>query len=631
MEAMKEAVRRGDGRVAGMSSSIAPWERTQGDPIRPRLLESRRFTAPMNRIERLPDDVVNQIAAGEVVERPASVVKELVENALDAHATRVIVEIEQGGKRLIRVRDDGYGIPADQLALAIERHATSKLRTADDLERIASSGFRGEALPSIGSVAELTLTSRAVAATEGAAVSVSFSRATPVQPAGHPIGTTVDVRHLFAEIPARRKFLRAESTELRYIVDMVSSLALARSSVAFVVRADGRDVLNLPAAPASADRVLAAFGRDLANGLAAVDYEEQGIAVSGFVSRDASRGGQRPDLRVYVNGRPVKDRGIGKALTEAYRALGHFDPKPFAVLFVDVGLDTVDVNVHPAKTEVRFREPSRVFQTIVRAVRRALGADSGTVNMSMSPGAVKGASGPPSDPRSPISYADASFSASRLWDDVSRAGEGASGAMPLSAKPDAQVIGQFRDTYIVASLDGDLWLFDQHTCHERARFEQIQRRKKGERFASQALLEPMVVQLPPNLALLAEESSLELFDLGFELEPFGAGAVLARSIPHVLSGRDPAGAVIAVLRQLDTASETHWAIEGRAHRLAASLACHSAVRAGQRITIPTMQEILNGLLASEFQDYCPHGRPTRHRIAKEDVARWFERTGWRRS
>ena len=584
----------------------------------------------MNPIARLPDDVVNQIAAGEVVERPASVVKELIENALDADATRIVVEIEQGGKRLIRVRDDGHGIPADQLALAIERHATSKLRTADDLERIASSGFRGEALPSIGSVAELTLTSRAADAKEGATVAVAFSRASPVHPAGHPIGTTVDVRNLFAEIPARRKFLRAESTELRYIVDMVSSLALARSAVSFVVRADGREVLNLPAAPASADRVFAAFGKDLANGLAPVEFEEQGIAVSGFVSRDASAGGPRPDLRAYVNGRPVKDRGIGKALTEAYRALGHFDPKPLAVLFVDVGLDTVDVNVHPAKTEVRFREPSRVFQTIVRAVRRALAeperATPHGLSLNPAPALATGASSVIADP----SFSYPTPAASRLWDDGTTARERPDGSLARTTA-EVQVIGQFRDTYILAAIDGDLWLFDQHTCHERARFETIQKRKAGERFASQGLLEPVVVQLPPNLALLAEESSLELFDLGFELEPFGSGALLARSIPHVLSGRDPSASVLAVLRQLDAAAETHWAVEGRAHRLAASLACHSAVRAGQRVSIPTMQEIVNGLLGSEFQDYCPHGRPTRHRIPKEDVARWFERTGWRRS
>jgi DNA mismatch repair protein MutL len=200
-----------------------------------------------------------------------------------------------------------------------------------------------------------------------------------------------------------------------------------------------------------------------------------------------------------------------------------------------------------------------------------------------------------------------------------------------AAAPQAAVLGQFRDTYIVAALDGDLWLFDQHTCHERARFEQIEKRKKGERAQSQALIEPAVVQVSPGLTLLAEESSLELYDLGFEIEAFGAGSLLVRSIPHLLSGRDPAEAVTRVLRQLEEGSDTHWAVEGRAHRLAASLACHSAVRAGQKINPATMQEIVSGLLRAEFQDYCPHGRPTRHRIPKEDVARWFERTGWRRS
>ncbi len=592
----------------------------------------------MQRIARLPDDVVNQIAAGEVVERPASVVKELVENALDAEATRIVVELEQGGKRLIRVRDDGQGIDASDLALAIERHATSKLRNASDLEHIASSGFRGEALPSIGSVSELSITSRTSAAAEGAHVSVAFSRATPTRPAAHPVGTTVEVRDLFAEVPARRKFLRAESTELRHAVEIISLLAMARASVGFTVRADGREVLSLPPSASLEERVRAVLGRDLAQDLAPVDFEEGGISVSGFVSRDPSRGGARADVRAYVNGRPVKDRGLSKALAEAYRALGHFDPKPSAVIFVDVGLDMVDVNVHPAKTEVRFREASRVFQTVVRAVRRAFAAPSDEARPN--PWAARfGGGGSAGDaanridsasPEAPEGeHASAVLPPPRLWDGAGAA-ETAS-EFGVSGPGSPIVLGQFRDTYIVAAMGGDLWLFDQHTSHERARFETIEKRKAGERAQGQALLEPVVVEVSPALALLAEEASLELYALGFELESFGSGSLLVRSIPHLLSGRDPADAVARILKQLEDGSDTHWAVEGRTHRLAASLACHSSVRAGQKINPATMQEIVVGLQASEFQDYCPHGRPTRHKIPKEDIARWFERTGWRRS
>ena len=588
----------------------------------------------MNRIARLPDDVVNQIAAGEVVERPASVIKELVENALDAEATRIVIDIEQGGKRLMRVRDDGSGIPAEELGLAIERHATSKLRNASDLEHIASSGFRGEALPSIGSVAALTITSRPRDSGEGATVSVDFSRVTPPMPAAHPVGTTVEVRNLFAEIPARRKFLRAESTELRHAVEIVSLLALSRPTVGFTMRADGREVLNVPPSATAEERLAAVLGRDFAKGLVAVDYEELGISVSGFVSRDASRGGARPDLRAYVNGRPVKDRGLSKALTEAYRALGHFDPKPAAVLFVDVGLDMVDVNVHPAKTEVRFREPSRVFQTLVRGVRRALSNHAEGEAPRPWPRSASAPSSPSQgvDEGSTEGYADADpTSQARWWDASTPAGAEGTPRFGAPALAHVTVLGQFRDTYIVAALDGDLWLFDQHTCHERARFEQIEKRKKGERAMSQGLIEPSVVAVSPSLALLAEEHSIDLYELGFEIEAFGAGSLLVRSIPHLLSGRDPAEAVTRVLRQVEDTTDTHWAIEGRTHRLAASLACHSSVRAGRKINAATMNEIVTGILAAEFQDYCPHGRPTRHRIPKEDVARWFERTGWRRS
>ena len=579
----------------------------------------------MNRIARLPDDVVNQIAAGEVVERPASVVKELVENALDAEATRIVVEIEQGGKRLIRVRDDGVGIPVDDLALALERHATSKLRNASDLEHIASSGFRGEALPSIGSVSELMITSRTRDSREGGTVSVAFSRVSAVRPAAHPVGTTVEVKNLFAEVPARRKFLRAESTETRNAVEIVSLLAIARPSVGFVVRADGREVLSIPPSPSMAERVSAVLGKDLAAGLAPVDHEEQGISVSGFASRDPARGGGRPDVRAYVNGRPVKDRGLSKAVSEAYRALGHFDPKPAVVVFVDVGLDMVDVNVHPAKTEVRFRESSRVFETVMRAVRRGLSAgDAGTADFWK----VRSELERSADGANRALASAASPSRGPMWDTeaaegVSRFGE------PDKSTP--TVLGQFRDTYIVAAMDGDLWLFDQHTSHERARFEEIERRKSGERAASQGLLIPAVAQLTPSLALLAEECAGELGELGFEVESFGSGSFLVRAIPHLLSGRDPVEAVTGVLHQLEDSANSHWAIEGRRHRLAASLACHSAVRAGQKISLATMNEIVAGLMATEFQDFCPHGRPTRHRIPKEDIARWFERTGWRRS
>jgi DNA mismatch repair protein MutL len=590
------------------------------------------------RIARLPDDVVNQIAAGEVVERPASVVKELVENALDAEATRIVVDLEQGGKRLIRVRDDGMGIAASELEMAIERHATSKLRNASDLEHIASSGFRGEALPSIGSVSELTITSRTRDASDGAVVSVAFSRRTPLRPAAHPIGTTVEVKNLFAEVPARRKFLRAESTELRHAVEIVSLLAIARTTVGFTVRADGREVLTVPPSATTDERITAVLGRDFAADLADVDFEEQGISISGFVSRNPARGGARPDIRSYVNGRPVKDRGLSKALSEAYRALGHFDPRPSAVLFVDVGLDMVDVNVHPAKTEVRFREPSRVFQAVVRAVRKALSATTGDGPAASWKGSLNRFASVGSEPDgeamlvTPTGAAVvAGDRAQPRWWESGAAGEGAARYGGEPSASGAIVLGQFRDTYIVAAFEGDLWLFDQHTCHERARFEQIERRKQGERVQSQALLEPAVVQVSPALALLAEETSLELYGLGFEIESFGAGSLLVRSIPHLLSGRDPAAALTNVLRQIDERSETHWAVEGRAHRLAASLACHSAVRAGQKITPATMSEIIAGLHGSQFQDYCPHGRPTRHRIPKEDIARWFERTGWRRS
>lgn len=581
----------------------------------------------MSKIVRLSDDVVNQIAAGEVVERPASVVKELVENAIDAQASRIQIEVEGGGKRLIRVRDDGDGMEPVDLGLAIERHATSKLRAAADLEAISSHGFRGEALPSIGSVAELSITSRPALSADGASVSVRFGRASGVKPAAHPKGTTVEVRHLFAEIPARRKFLKADATELRHIVETVSLLALVRPDIGFTLHADGRSVIEALEARSSRQRLEAVMGRETADALVDVERAEGGIAVSGFTSREPNRGGSRPDLRIFVNGRAVKDRALSKAVTEAYRALGHFDAKPETVLFVDVGAETVDVNVHPAKTEVRFRDASRVFESVVRAIRAALGEaarPSGAGIASHVTSAARPLDSPPIE---------------TTWHaaDGVAAGPGqkavafASSAQAALQPEGPQALGQYRDTYIVAVFEGDLWLFDQHTAHERARFESILARKAEEALESQRLLMPSVVDLSPSLRLLAEECLEELRHLGFEIEDFGGRSLSVSALPALLAGRPPAEALGAVLRQLDGAANRHWAVEGRKHRLAASLACHSAVRAGERLTLSTMQAVVSGLAATEQPEFCPHGRPTRHRIAKDEIARWFERTGWRRS
>jgi DNA mismatch repair protein MutL len=580
------------------------------------------------KIARLPDEVVNQIAAGEVVERPASVVKELIENALDAQATRIAIDIEQGGKRLIRVRDDGEGIMAADLALALERHATSKLRTASDLEHIASSGFRGEALPSIGSVAELAISSRTRDASEGAQVSVSFSRAAPARPAAHPAGTTVEVKNLFAEIPARRKFLRAESTELRHAVDVASLLAMARPDVGFTVRADGRDVMVLPPSESMEERVAGVLGRELATGLVPVDLEEHGISVSGFVSRNPAQGGARPDVRVFVNGRPVRDRGLSKALSEAYRALGHFDPKPVAVLFVDLGFDMVDVNVHPAKTEVRFREPARVFQAVVRAVRKALSAGPDDRSaQEASPDSDRNSESPQigASPTSRPWASGASASAPSVWP-VSSAAEGAS-PFGAPAPSEGVVLGQFRDTYIVAAVAGDLWLFDQHTSHERARFERIEKRKAGERVESQGLLTPAVVEVSPGLALLAEECMSDLAGLGFEVESFGPGAFLIRAIPELLAHMDPAAALRVLVEDFEE-DETPLQTELEA-RIIARVCKRAAIKAGQVLQEAEQRALLRDLESCQSPRTCPHGRPTMIHLSVELLERQFGRRGSR--
>jgi DNA mismatch repair protein MutL len=326
-----------------------------------------------------------------------------------------------------------------------------------------------------------------------------------------------------------------------------------------------------------------------------------------------------------VTARPVKDRGLSRAVVEAYRALGHFSARPRVVLFLDLAPDMVDVNVHPAKTEVRFREPARVFEGVMRAVRDGLRSESAgaLLHKTERRGVFALSWGYSGETQTPLHRAVAHDAAMPPSTGPEELG--------ASALADVTVLGQFRDTYIVAIVDGDLWLFDQHTAHERVRFETIVKRRASQALESQRLLVPVVVELSPSLALLADECATDLAGLGFETEPFGGRSRSVSAVPALLSGKDPNDALIAVLGQLDAAENRRWAIDGRAHRLAASLACHSAVRAGEAVTLPTMRAIVTTLLGAEHQDSCPHGRPTRRRIPREDIARWFDRSGWKRS
>ena len=592
----------------------------------------------MDRIQRLPDDLVNKIAAGEVVERPASVVKELIENSLDAEAHAITVEVVKGGKDLIRVRDDGLGMGREDAERSIERHATSKLHVLADLEHVATHGFRGEALPSIASVSRLTLTTRDTDSPAATEVLIRHGQLVHVRDAGHPRGTTVEVAELFGAVPARRKFLRADSTESGHVAEAVTSAALAHPSVSFQLKSGARVLLECPSADGLSSRLYQVFGGAHLEDLASVDAALAWVHVTGFVSRPEAATALRPTLHLYVNGRSVRDRGIMRAVIESYRAAGLSRANPEAFLFVEVPLDKVDVNVHPAKTEVRFADARTVWAAVERAVREALSegvrelprvevgrdAEDGSV-------AERAAAATRSffEHGSALSGTAPASGWGRRPEAPDRVAEVSASPAPAGAPP--IVLGQHRLTYIVASDGDELVLVDQHTAHERIRFEQLLERAGRHAVASQGLVTPLVLELPPDLRPILEAHGATLRELGFDVEAFGGASTRLAAVPAVLGGKDPGPALEGILRDLGEREEAGWAVTGMRDRLAATLACHSAVRAGQRLTWESMTAIVHDLFRTAHPTLCPHGRPTVVRVPRVEVSRWFGRTGWRRS
>ena len=589
----------------------------------------------MTRVERLPDDLIDKIAAGEVVERPASVVKELVENALDAGARAVHVEIENGGLALVRVRDDGCGMSRADAEMAIERHATSKLRELADLESIATHGFRGEALPSIAAVSELVLRTRAEGESAGSEVAVSHGRRMHVRDTGHPRGTTVEVRDLFGAVPARRKFLKAPATEASHVAEAVTLLALARPATGFSLRSAGRTILEAPAVDGLAARVFQLLGVKALDDLVPVEDGTDWVTVRGFVSRPDRPRPARPDLRLFVNRRPVRDRSLSKAVLEAFRSAGAGDKGFLAIVFVEVPPHVVDVNVHPAKTEVRFADARTVWTAVERAVRGALSQGvralpSVVAGSAPRHGAMIVAEGAQAAlDRFFESGSGTGGSVARGW---SAKGQGAAAGASLGEEVPAapRVLGQHRLTYIVATDGDELVLVDQHTAHERVRFEQLLERTERQLVQSQGLLAPVVVALSPELRPVLEAHQEALAALGYDVEPFGGGATRLRSVPAILGTADPGPSLEKILRDLREREGAEWESATLRDRVAATLACHSAVRAGQQLHADAMAAIVRELLATAHPTLCPHGRPTIVRVPRDELSRWFERTGWKR-
>jgi len=585
------------------------------------------------RIVILDPEVINQIAAGEVVERPASVVKELVENSLDAGARRVDVEIEGGGQALIRVADDGEGMTAQEARLALERHATSKLRRTDDLLGIRSMGFRGEALPSIASVSRLRLITRADGAGEGFALRVEGGRAEHGQPTGTRVGTTVEVTDLFFNTPARLKFLKSTATETAHIGDAVTELALANPGVHLTLTVDGRPSTDLPPSRTRLERARAALGRR-GGKLAAGEREDGGIAVQACLGPPSESTRSARSVHLLVNRRSVRDRSLIHAVVAGYDALlekGRFPP---AVVHLDLDPALVDVNVHPQKIEVRFAEPGRVFAVVRRTVQDAVarGWPEEAAARYRIHTRDDGQQDPVGDPAGGYAEHRARLqeAARRFWSargDHVAEGDAAVLEGPAGFFSSLALLGQALGTYLVLEGEGEIVLVDQHAAHERVSFERLRAAHAGGAVPSQALLIPSEVALDRRQAAAATEHAEALGRLGLQLEAFGKDAWMVRAVPTWLAGGDPAALVRDVLDQLIASGGA--ALEGEeVLPLLARMACHGSVRAGRPLEPDEVRALLAAL--DRLGDHpsstsCPHGRPVLVRLSRAELERRFGR------
>ncbi len=607
----------------------------------------------MARIHRLPVHLANQIAAGEVVERPASVVKELIENSLDAGARRIAVTIELGGKKLLRVEDDGEGMEAEDARLALERHATSKIARPEDLGAIRTLGFRGEALPSIASVSHFVLRTRARGSATGTEIRVNGGAVASEREVGVPEGTCVEVADLFYNLPARQKFLKSDTAESTQISRIVTQMALGYPEVGFTLTSggassgpgQGRKLLECPPANGLGERFFQLFGERL--DLIEIRKEAGGLQIHGYVAALGDQGPVRGAQNVFVNRRIVKDRTIAHAISEAYSLATIKERSPEVHLFIRIPPDRVDVNVHPTKAEVRFLEQSLVHEVLRRALAEALGQGrapelqftpfsprpSEPRPLSI-PGVLGGASvgnrwtreplGPWRNLMEPPHPAEPGGTAENPGEPLPSSGEpGRTSSSPYEIRPMIP-LGQFRDTFIIAIDDEGIAIIDQHVAHERVLFELVMEKLTAGRLESQRLLTPILIELSPaqRQALIPHSATLEKF--GLEMEEFGGDSVRLSAVPAVLAPSECEAAVRALAEDLEGLDRGSRA-EDALRKIAATMACHAAVKANYPLTLEKMRYILEELRRTAYSSVCPHGRPVVLRITRREIEKNFQR------
>lgn len=580
----------------------------------------------MARIKILPVEVASKIAAGEVVERPVSVVKELVENSLDAGATEIKVELLEGGKKLIRVQDNGSGMSEEDAALCFKRHATSKIATEDDLEKIATLGFRGEALASISAVSRITLKTCDGSGERGYQIEREGEKLLRFSESAFPRGTLVEVCDLFFNLPARRKFLRSDRSELSLVVSYLTTTALAFPGVRFVLVNNKKELINCPAVSSLNERVYQLFGKKVLNNLMSLDYEEEGYRISGLSSRPFSGRLDRQRQHFFVNRRPVKDRMLVAALAQAYLSLMEKQRYPEGFIFLEIPFEQVDVNVHPAKSEVRFREPQKVFRLILRAVEIAARQESlvkpilvGKKEKEATPAgqtaflaSIKEATEARSSEGSVLFESGdfmTSFKARGVADTPSR-----KAGLPV------RILGQYLDSYIIAVSEEAVFIIDQHNAHERILFDRFRQLEKQRAWTSRQMLFPAVLELTPRQQLNYQEKQAELESLGFRLEPMGGLSFALKEYPDVFKEEEAAEILISLLE-----NEEEGRFQNRRERMIATMACKAAVKAGQALTPEEMDFLVAELFAGGQPGLCPHGRPVVIRLDRSKIEKTLGR------
>ena len=578
-------------------------------------------------IRVLPADLAAKIAAGEVVERPASVVKELIENSIDAEAQEIRVEIAQGGRQLIRVSDDGCGIPAGEVVVAFARHATSKITSAEELYRVRTLGFRGEALASIAAVSRLTLATRSADEPVGAVVRYEGGVLAHREAVARNQGTDIRVENLFYNTPARLKFLRTDATESGHVARLMSSYALAFPGLRLELQSNGRLVSRTTGTGQTLDAVLALYGLDVAEQMLEIhkgDYERDGVSVWGLIGAPGLHRSNRRDMIFFVNRRWIQDQSLSYAVTQAYHTLLPQGRHPLVILNIALPPEEVDVNIHPTKQEVRFRQQSTVFSAVQRAVRSTLMAQHPVPTASL-PG--RSAASwlrqetrhlPPGMSQTAIEFQTPSRDQAPS---LAPAPEEAL-ARPTERLPMLRVVGQIAQTYIIAEGPGGLYLIDQHAAHERIRYEALQTQKATASVTTQELLEPQTVELTPQQAALLEEHLEQLAAWGFDIALFGRNTFLVKAVP---AGLAPETLPVALSEMLDAASEGGEGFSW-ADQALTTLSCHTSVRAGQTLSQQEMRELVQQLERSSLPHTCPHGRPTMLHLSQAHLERQFLRS-----